>query len=194
MTHCFRYESVSRQNVIGVQSPTRNSTKYRRTFDGRIVLVHEVALDELDGQSGLADACPPTHTIRQTARIPPCSLGLGLTTTTNDDEFILSQELGLISVTRSAEKPRNSNQMHGKVTRRTLDMFTVERTTNKTLSSTESWEESEGKKEEEEGTFDCVLSRSKVTNDNSPNKQISTTTLTSRSYGRSRLYPPGCRG
>jgi hypothetical protein len=27
-----------------------------RTLDGRIILVHEVALDELDGESGLSDA------------------------------------------------------------------------------------------------------------------------------------------
>jgi hypothetical protein len=43
----------------------------RRTFDCRVILVDEVALDQLDGQAGLAD-----------------------TTTADNDELVLSQELG----------------------------------------------------------------------------------------------------
>jgi len=52
---------VSEQNVIEDQSPTGNHEMQARTFDGRIVLIHKMALNELDGQSRLADTCPRTH-------------------------------------------------------------------------------------------------------------------------------------
>lgn len=42
------------------------------TLDGRIILVNEVALDELDGQARLAD-----------------------TTTADDNQLVFAQELGL---------------------------------------------------------------------------------------------------
>lgn len=52
---------------LGVVRETRRGG---RTFDGRVVLVDEMALYELDGQAGLADA-----------------------TSANDDEFVFAQEL-----------------------------------------------------------------------------------------------------
>ena len=60
------------------------------TFDGGVVLVHEVALDELDGEGGLSDTWGAAKLA-----------GLGhqrnaeLTTTADDDELVLSEELCL---------------------------------------------------------------------------------------------------
>ena len=77
MTHCFRYESigwrVSKRTVenaprLAVRprqarddsdaSDTRQESRGEETgltLDGRIVFVDEVALDELDGEGGLAN-------------------------------------------------------------------------------------------------------------------------------------------
>jgi len=65
-----------------------------RTFDSWIVFVHEVALNELDRQSRLANTCPRTRYVRPLAFLSYAP-GFGLTTATDDNELILPQELGL---------------------------------------------------------------------------------------------------
>lgn len=57
--------------------------RWERTFDGRIILVHEMSLDQLDRQAGLSD-----------------------TTSSNDDELILSQELEGLNVSKAQRQDR----------------------------------------------------------------------------------------
>lgn len=45
-----------------------------RTLDGRVVFVHKLVLHELDGEGGLSDTTPADH-----------------------DEFVFTQDLGLVS-------------------------------------------------------------------------------------------------
>ena len=56
----------------GPLSPRAGSIAGTRTLNGRIILVHEVGLDELNSQGTLSD-----------------------TTTTDDDELVLAEELAL---------------------------------------------------------------------------------------------------
>jgi hypothetical protein len=76
MTHCLRYESVRRRRG---QSRDRGdwTGHWTRTFDCRVVLVDEVALDELDGQTRFSD-----------------------TTTTDYYELVLAEELATRVSTR----------------------------------------------------------------------------------------------
>jgi hypothetical protein len=101
--------SLFPSGTSSIQRPTKNRKRCRRTLDGRIILVYEVALNELDRQGGLADACPRIRYVRLLAFIPH-SFRLGLTTTTDDDKLVLSQELCL-SIIRLAS--RNLNQRRG---------------------------------------------------------------------------------
>lgn len=70
MTHCLRYESIScqpRSQHLAPRTIARSTDVL--TLDRRIVLIDEMALDKLYGQTRLSDA-----------------------TATDDNELVLSQE------------------------------------------------------------------------------------------------------
>ena len=100
----FGTSLFSRRNVIGTQPPTNEFKKCRRTLDGRIVLIHEVALNELDRQGRFADTCHCTHDASEHPHPFLILDSLGLTTTADNDELVLSQELGRLTTIRSAHK------------------------------------------------------------------------------------------
>jgi hypothetical protein len=94
-----------------------------------------------------------THTIRQTARIPLAFFRVwGLTATTDDDEFVLSQKLGLCII-RSAVKPKLETNSIGHAPRRTLDMITLEWRENKTVAAQERAGNGLEEKERKDGTL-----------------------------------------
>lgn len=69
----FRQYSKADQANAGVKSLSVGgelSSRQKHTFNGRVVLVHEMTLNQLDGQARFTN-----------------------TTATNDDELVLSQEL-----------------------------------------------------------------------------------------------------
>ena len=149
----------------------------RRTFDSGIVFVHEVALNELDRQSRLANTCPRTRYVR-----PPVfsshSYGFGLTTTTNYNEFILSQELGLSMIPVS----QNNRELEPTKWEKSRDtpwtcLHLNERRTRRSVARG-GGEGLGGKREGGDGVIDCVLLQSKAAKDNTLNKQPSTSTLT----------------
>ena len=56
MTHCFLYESVFiPENERREKDKGRYTLWLMRTFDSRIILVHKVALDELDSEGRFSD-------------------------------------------------------------------------------------------------------------------------------------------
>ena len=57
MTHCLRYESERLAGGVAraCKGADGAAGEQRLTLDGRIVLVDEVGLDELDGQARLSD-------------------------------------------------------------------------------------------------------------------------------------------
>lgn len=69
ITHCFLYESAG--GSVSAECGWETARNGRlRTFDGRVIFVDEVALDELDGQTTLSN-----------------------TTTTDYDELVFPEEL-----------------------------------------------------------------------------------------------------
>lgn len=77
MSHCLRYESARGSGLVHVDASGRGPEKGARemgvaglTLNCRVVLVDEMALDQLDRQARFTD-----------------------TTTADDDELVLSQEL-----------------------------------------------------------------------------------------------------
>lgn len=73
MTHCLRYESAREGQHGGGDKPNAAATG-RLTLDGRVVLVDEMGLDELDGQARLSYASAADY-----------------------DQLVLSEELGRVS-------------------------------------------------------------------------------------------------
>jgi hypothetical protein len=61
------------------------------TFNSWIILVHEVALNELDGKSRLADTYMPVS-----SKIPPKGTRGRRTTTAHDNQLVLPKEGGLM--------------------------------------------------------------------------------------------------
>lgn len=58
MTHCLRYESA---DGASVRARLLGGAAGGRTFNGRVILVDEVALDQLDGQAGFTHASAADH-------------------------------------------------------------------------------------------------------------------------------------
>ena len=122
----------SRQNVIEIRLPAKKREECRRTFDGRVVLVHEVALNELNGQSGLADTCSRTRYVRP-PRFLLQSFGSGTNHHHQQRRACTLAGTGPKCHSGETKRPRIRTSGMVDVSRRTLDMFTLEWKINKTV-------------------------------------------------------------